>query len=126
MRAYGEEAVGRILERVRGMVLRAKEQPEDSKQYGSLQNTTLFGVAAQVWQHLPCCCFRGVCQTRNSVHRCPCAPAACLGWWCSLCVPTSVLPCLSGLVPTTRRCTPTRRCSAAAALRPSCSVAAAA
>ena len=52
VRAYGEEAVGRILERVRGMVLRAKEQPEDSKQYGSLQNTTLFGVAAQV-RHLP-------------------------------------------------------------------------
>lgn len=30
------------------MVLQAKEQPEDSRAYGSLENTTLFGVAAQV------------------------------------------------------------------------------
>lgn len=51
VRAYGDEAVGRILERVRGMVLRAKEQPEDSKQ----QNTTLSGVATQVGQPLLCC-----------------------------------------------------------------------
>lgn len=33
---------------VREMVLQAKEQPEDSRAYGSLENTTLFGVAAQV------------------------------------------------------------------------------
>lgn len=33
---------------VREMVLQAREQPEDSRAYGSLENTTLFGVAAQV------------------------------------------------------------------------------
>ncbi|EFN56492.1 expressed protein [Chlorella variabilis] len=98
VRAYGEEAVARIVERVRGMVLEARDQPADSQQYGSLQNTTLFGVAAQVrrWQWL----WLRRWQWRR---RCWCAPA-----------------------PTTPACTPTRRCSAAAAWRPSCSAAAAA
>ncbi|KAI7841245.1 hypothetical protein COHA_005082 [Chlorella ohadii] len=47
VRAYGDEAVQLILEQVREMVLQAREQPEDSRAYGSLENTTLFGVAAQ-------------------------------------------------------------------------------
>ena len=59
MRAYGDEAVGRILERLRVMVLLAKEQPEDSKQYGSLQNTTQFGVAAQVTRAVSLHCASG-------------------------------------------------------------------
>jgi hypothetical protein len=48
VRAYGDEAVGRIVAQVREMVLQAREQPADSRAYGSLENTTLFGVAAQV------------------------------------------------------------------------------
>ncbi|PSC73633.1 ARM repeat-containing [Micractinium conductrix] len=47
VRAYGDEAVQRVVPVVREMIMQAKQQPEDSKAYGSLENTTLFGVAAQ-------------------------------------------------------------------------------
>jgi hypothetical protein len=46
-RAYGEEAVRRICEKVGEMLPMAKQQPADSKKAAGLENTTLFGVAAQ-------------------------------------------------------------------------------
>ena len=140
VRAYGEEAVGRILERVRGMVLRAKEQPEDSKQHGSLQNTTLPGVVAQVGATCACVVLllsrctplyarMDVWGSEPQQHpsmplcdrvtACVCA----LHQGCSLDADVACPARRSGRVPTTRHCTPTRRCSAGAALRPKCSVA---
>ena len=47
IRAYGQEAISRILPKVEEMLPMAKEQPADSKARGGLENTTLFGVAAQ-------------------------------------------------------------------------------
>lgn len=62
MRAYGDEAVARITEKLRVMILEAKDQPADSKAYGSLENTTQFGVAAQVgWAARPGCCAAARC-----------------------------------------------------------------
>ena len=46
-RAYGEEAVARICKEVRDMLPKAHVQPADSKKAAGLENTTLFGVAAQ-------------------------------------------------------------------------------
>jgi hypothetical protein len=62
VRAYGDEAVARITEKLRVMILEAKDQPADSKAYGSLENTTQFGVAAQVgWAARPGCCAAACC-----------------------------------------------------------------
>ncbi|KAL4425118.1 hypothetical protein ABPG77_008223 [Micractinium sp. CCAP 211/92] len=47
VRAYGDEATARIVAVLRDTVLEARDQPADSQKYGSLENTTLFGVAAQ-------------------------------------------------------------------------------
>lgn len=46
-RAYGDEAIHRILAKIEEMLPLAKDQPADSKAYGGLENTTLFGVASQ-------------------------------------------------------------------------------
>jgi len=46
-RAYGTEAITRILQKVEEMLPMAKDQPEDSRAHGGLENTTLFGVAAK-------------------------------------------------------------------------------
>lgn len=46
-RAYGEQAVRRICDKVEEMLPMAKQQPADSKKAAGLENTTLFGVAAE-------------------------------------------------------------------------------
>ena len=48
VRAYGDEAVALVVERLTSTVLQARDQPPDSKQFSALENTTQFGVAAQV------------------------------------------------------------------------------
>ena len=48
VRAYGDEAVALVVEQLAATVLLARDQPPDSKQFSALENTTQFGVAAQV------------------------------------------------------------------------------
>ena len=45
-RAYGDEAIKRITEKLNEMLPRAKQQKPDSKSLSRLENTTTFGVAA--------------------------------------------------------------------------------
>jgi hypothetical protein len=46
-RAYGPDAISRIVAKISKMLPRANDQPADSKARGNLENTTLFGVAAE-------------------------------------------------------------------------------
>ncbi|KAG7667191.1 hypothetical protein NADE_003012 [Nannochloris sp. 'desiccata'] len=46
-RAYGPDAISRIVAKITEMLPKAKDQPADSKARGNLENTTLFGVAAE-------------------------------------------------------------------------------
>jgi hypothetical protein len=46
-RAYGGEAVARIVAQVSELLPLAKDQPADSRAAGGMENTTLFGVAAR-------------------------------------------------------------------------------
>ena len=45
-RAYGDEAITRIKQKLDEMLLKAKEQESDSKSLANLENVTTFGVAA--------------------------------------------------------------------------------
>ena len=46
-RAYGPDAIAKIVAKIKEMLPKAKDQPADSKARGNLENTTLFGVAAE-------------------------------------------------------------------------------
>lgn len=46
VRAYGNEAMDRIIPVLRSMVLSARDQPKESVKFSTMENTTLFGVAA--------------------------------------------------------------------------------
>ena len=45
--AYGDEATAKVVAKVEEMLPMAKTQPADSKARGNMENTTLFGVAAE-------------------------------------------------------------------------------
>lgn len=47
MRAYGDEAIERVVTFLDGNILKVKEQERDSAKHGDLSNSTLFGVAAK-------------------------------------------------------------------------------
>uniref|UniRef100_A0A061QRH4 Arm repeat-containing protein n=1 Tax=Tetraselmis sp. GSL018 TaxID=582737 RepID=A0A061QRH4_9CHLO len=47
VRSYGQEAVDKIVEKMKVMLPHAKEQPSESHRYAGLDNTTTFGVAAK-------------------------------------------------------------------------------
>lgn len=47
VRSYGQDAIDRILPELEAMLPLAKQQPNDSKRYAGLENTTTFGVAAR-------------------------------------------------------------------------------
>jgi len=47
VRSYGQDAVERILPELEAILPQAKEQPNDSKRYAGLENTTTFGAAAK-------------------------------------------------------------------------------